>query len=193
MGRKSSLTDVQWIEIERRHLVDGVSLNALAKEFGVNESSLRRKIKPNKAEAPNPAKNLRVIAEKMVAADATNKHIAELFGALPLGQQRTVSELARKLSSISDHVGSAAEFSAASMHRLAMMANQQLDLVDDVDPLKSLQRLKAFSLLQGEANSAGTIPMNLLKSNKEAVEEMNRGNAPAANTSHTIQFIDANG
>ncbi|NIE67465.1 GIY-YIG nuclease family protein [Burkholderia sp. Ax-1719] len=43
MGRKSALTPEQWAQIERRHLVDGESLNSLATEFGVNESSLRRR------------------------------------------------------------------------------------------------------------------------------------------------------
>lgn len=193
MGRKSSLTDAQWIEVERRHLVDGISINALALEFGVNESSIRRRIKPNKAESPKPEKNLRAIAEKMVEADAANKHIAELFGALPQGQQRIVSELARKLSNISEHAASAAEFSAASMHRLSMMANQQLDLVDEVDPLKSLARIKAFALLQGQANVASSIPIGLLKANKEAIDDMNKTSTPAAETSWQIEFVGTDG
>ena len=192
MGRKSSLTDDQWIEVERRHLVDGISINALAQEFGVNESSIRRKLKPNKAEAPNTKKDLRVIAEKMVQADATNKHIAELFGALPQGQQRIVSELARKLSNVSEHAASAAEFSAASMHRLSMLANQQLELVDDVDPLKSIKRLQVAALLQGHANAASSIPMNLLRANKEAIDDMNRGNVPET-MNWQIEFVSPDG
>lgn len=192
MGRKSSLTDDQWIEVERRHLVDGISINALAQEFGVNESSIRRKLKPNKAEAPNAKKDLRVIAEKMVQADATNKHIAELFGALPQGQQRIVSELARKLSNVSEHAASAAEFSAASMHRLSMLANQQLELVDDVDPLKSIKRLQVAALLQGHANAASSIPMNLLRANKEAIDDMNKGNVPET-MNWQIEFVSPNG
>ena len=43
MGRRSKLTDKQWIEIERRHL-DGESIRSLAKEFKVAESSIRERI-----------------------------------------------------------------------------------------------------------------------------------------------------
>ncbi|WP_219116095.1 hypothetical protein [Janthinobacterium sp. UMAB-56] len=167
MGRKSSLTDAQWIEVERRHLVDGISINALAQEFGVNESSIRRRIKPNKAEAPNAQKDLRVIAEKMVQADAANKQIAELFGTLPLGKQRIVSDLARKLSNISENVACSAELNASSMHRLSLMASQALERVDEVDPMSTPQHLTAMAALHKLANSAAEIPLKLLNANKD--------------------------
>lgn len=57
MGRKSSLTAEQWIEIERRMRVHDASAFVLAKEFGVNESSIRRKIKPNNADKAERAQN----------------------------------------------------------------------------------------------------------------------------------------
>ncbi len=192
MGRKSSLTDDQWIEVERRHLVDGVSLNALAKEFGVNESSLRRRIKPNKAEAPNSAKSLRAIAEKKVLADAASRDIAECIAGLPFAKQQIVFDLARTLSNISQHIGSAAEYSAASAHRLSMLANQQMDQIDEVDPLKSIKNLQIAALLQGQANEAGKIPLNLLRANKEAIDDMAKGNAPAA-MNWSIEFVKPDG
>lgn len=45
MGRKSALTPEQWAEVERRHLVGGESINSLAKVFGVNEATIRKKNK----------------------------------------------------------------------------------------------------------------------------------------------------
>jgi transposase-like protein len=174
MGRKSTLSAEQWIEIERRHVVDGESINALAAEFGVNESSIRRKIKPNKAESPNPQNGqnpLQALAHEKVRVDAESKRIAEQIAELPYAKQEIVSDLARKLVSISEHLGSAAEISAASAHRLSILANQQLDKVDDVNPLKSVNELQAVALLQKMANSSSEIGLNLLRANKDMTPE----------------------
>jgi transposase-like protein len=174
MGRKSSLTPEQWAEIERRHLVDGVSINALASEFKVNESSIRRKIKPGKAASPSGKSPLHTLAEEKVRAEAEAKRVTAQIAQLPQAQQLIVSDLARKLSNISEHIGTAAEISAASAHRLSILANQQLDLVDDVNPLATAAQLKTFEVLQKMANGASEIPMNLLRANKETIEDQNR-------------------
>lgn len=174
MGRKSSLTAEQWIEIERRHLVDGVSINALAVEFGVNESSVRRRIKPGKAASPGSKNPLHALAEGKARVEAESKRISEQIAELPYAKQLIVSDMARKLLNISEHIGSAAEVSAASAHRLSILANQQLDLVDDVDPLKSALQLQSALLLQKMANGASEIPLNLLRANKDMIEDMNK-------------------
>lgn len=174
MGRKSSLTAEQWIEVERRHLVDGVSINALAAEYGVNESSIRRRIKPSKAESPSRKNPLHALAEEKVRADAESKRISAQIADLPYANQLIVSDLARKLTNISEHIGSAAEVSAASAHRLSILANQQLELVDDINPLRSSVQLQAALLLQKMANGASEIPLNLLRANKDAIEDMNK-------------------
>jgi transposase-like protein len=174
MGRKSSLTPEQWAEIERRHLVDGVSINALAAEFGVNESSIRRKIKPSKAASPGGKSPLHVLAEEKVRTEAESKRIAAQIAGLPQVQQVIVSDLARKLANISEHIGSAAEISAASAHRLSMLANQALEKVDEVNPLSTATELKTFEALQKMANGASEIPMNLLRANKDTIEGMNK-------------------
>lgn len=175
MGRKSSLTAEQWIEIERRHLVDNVSINALATEFGVNESSIRRRIKPNKAAAPSRKSPLHVLAEEKVRLDAQTKRITAQIADLPYANQQIVSDLARKLTNISEHIGSAAEISAASAHRLSRMANQQLELVDDVNPMASVNFLQAHAVLQKMSNCAMEGPLKLLGANKDMIEEMNKG------------------
>ena len=87
MGRKSSLTPEQWAEVERRHLVDGVSINALAAEFKVNESSIRRKLKPGKATEANGKSPLHTLAEQKVRADEENKRITAQIASLPVAQQ----------------------------------------------------------------------------------------------------------
>jgi transposase-like protein len=169
MGRKSSLTPEQWIEVERRHLVDGDSFNKLATDFGVNESSIRRRLKQAK-DAPDGKNKLQALAEEKVRADAQSKRISEQIAQLPFAGQAIVSDLARKMANISHHLGSAAEYSAASAHRLSMLANQQMDRVDDVDPMKSTAHLAAHAALQKMANSAMEGPMNLLRANKQEIE-----------------------
>lgn len=172
MGRKSSLTPEQWAEVERRHLVDGVSINALAAELGMNESSIRRKIKAGKT--PSGKSPLHALAEDKVRVEAEAKRVTAQIASLPQVQQMIVSDLARKLSNISEHIGSAAEISAASAHRLSMLANQALEKVDDVNPLSTAAELKTFEALQSMANGASQIPMNLLKANKDTIEDLNR-------------------
>lgn len=181
MGRPSKLTEKDWLEIERRHLVEGESLNSLAKEFGINESSIRRKVKPNNAELPKGQNPLKLLAEDKVRADAESKRIAERIAELPYAKQAIVSDLARKLTSISEHLGSAAEYSAATAHRLAAMANEQVQKVDDAEPEKTLEAIQRVGALTKMANAASEIGINLLRANKDTIEELNRGtkNVPA--------------
>ena len=184
MGRKSSLTPEQWIEVERRHLVDGTSINALATEYGVNESSIRRRIKPSKAESPGRKNPLHALAEEKVRVDAESKRVSEQIAELPYANQLIVSDLARKLTNISEHLGSAAEISAASAHRLSIMANQQLEKVDDVDPLLTVAQLKTFKVLQDMSNCASEIPLNLLRANKDTIEDLKKRDSDQASLSN---------
>src|SRR4051794_29063471 len=119
MGRKSALTPEQWIEIERRHLIDGESINSLAKAFKVDESTIRKKINPNKPEHGKSAKPLRELAQEKVDADRRVKDISDQIAVLPVARQRIVTDLAKRLSNISDHLASAAEYGAATAHRLS--------------------------------------------------------------------------
>lgn len=173
MGRKSSLTPDQWIEVERLHVVDGKSINWLAQKYGVNESSIRRKIKPNKAELSNGHKPLRELALEKVKADSAVRDIAEQIAELPYAKQQIVSDLARKLMNISDHLSSAAEYGAMTAHRLSGIANSQVELIDDADPMKSIETLKGIAALTKTANEASDIAINLINANKKQVERMN--------------------
>lgn len=176
MGRKQALTPDQLLEAERRHFIGGESLNSLAKEFGVNESTLRRKIKPNKAEGETGPKSLLELATDKARADASAKQIAEQIAELPISRQQLVNDMARRLSNISEHMAGAAEFSAATAHRIAGIANAKVLEIDDAAPLggESLESLKGIAALTELANKAAHIPLNLLAANKEAVKELNQ-------------------
>ena len=176
MGRKSVLTAEQWTEVERRHLVCGDSINALANEFGINESSIRRKIKPNKAGCQNSANALQSLASEKVRVEAESRFIAERIAQLPAAKQLIVVDLARKLSSISEHLAGAAEFGAMTAHKLSGIANFKAAEIDDANPLdgQSIESLKDISALTRMANEASTIGINLLRANKETVDDLNK-------------------
>ena len=178
MGRKSALNQDQVVEIERRHFIGGESLNSLAKEYGVNESTLRRKIKPNKAEGENAPKSLIQLATEKASVDKAAKLIAEEIAELSIARQQLVNDLSRRLSNISEHLAGAAEFSAATSHRLAGIANAKAMEIDDAAPLtaQSLDALKGVAALTELANKAAHVPLGLLASNKEAVQKL--GDAP---------------
>lgn len=182
MGRKSALTPEQWVEVERRHFIDGESMNSLAKKFGVNESVIRRKIKPNKAESPNAAKSLPALAMRKVEAEKQTRQIAEEIAELPISRQTIVNDLSRKLVNISSHLASAAEYGAATAHRLNALANGEVQKIDDTDPLASTESMRGVAALTSLANEAGKIGLNLLAANKEEVARMNQPESKAVLT-----------
>lgn len=184
MGRKSALTPEQWAEIDRRILLEGESVFKLAKEFGVNESSIRRKVKPNKAEKAEQAHShpeIRAMAERKVAADSEVEKVARQIAQLPVATQRVVTDLAARLSNISGHLAGAAEFGAATAHRLAGIAHAKVQEIDDAAPLndESVAALKGVAVLTKMANEASTIGVNLLAANKDRVREGEKPDVPA--------------
>lgn len=170
MGRKSALTPEQWAEVERRHLVDGESVNSLAKEFGVNEATIRKKINPNRSEQEKSGKPLRELALEKIDADKRVKDISEQIASLPISRQQIVTDLAQKLTNISGHLASAAEYGAATAHRLAGIAHNKVAEIDDAKPLneESLTSLKGIAVLTRMANDASEIGLNLLRANKDS-------------------------
>lgn len=194
MGRKSSLTPDQWIQIERRIVLDGESVNALAKEFSINESCIRRKIKPNKAEKAERAikldPSLPEIAAEKIAADSALARINHRIAELPYAKQQIVSDLTSRLTNISGHLCSAAEYGAATAHRLSGIANGKAAEIDDAAPIdeESLVALKGIAALTRMANESANIGLNLLSANKDRIKEMdNAGNEPP-NPSTEVTF-----
>lgn len=176
MGRKSALSPDQWIEIERRIVVEGESVYALAKEFGVNESTVRRKIKPNFADKAEVAQkhhaDLRAIAIEKARIDKESRTISDKIAELPYAKQVIVHDLSRRLVNISNSLASAAELGAATAHRLSALANSEVAKVDDAEPLASVENLKGVAALTKLANESATIALNLLSANKDRIKEV---------------------
>lgn len=197
MGRKSSLTPEQWIEVDRRIVVDGESVYALAKEFGVNESSIRRKIKPNKADKAERAEKhhpeLREIAQKKVEAVAVMKRVDAEIEALPYAHQQIVSTFQQKITNVGNQLLSAAEYSSATAHRLSAIANAQVQRIDDSGPLStdSMESLKSVAIFTKMANDASVIGVNLINANKESVKIINNAPPALARTINPAKLSDA--
>lgn len=167
MGRKSALTPEQWAEVERRHLIGGESVNSLAKEFGVNEGTIRKKINPNSSEPGKTAKPLRELAQEKVAAERKLKDISETVSAMPMVRQKTFNDLLASLTEISSHAASAGAYGMATAHRLSALAHSEVQKIDDANPLASGESLRGIAALTALANESSKIGMNLLAANKE--------------------------
>lgn len=89
MGRPSKLTEDQWAKIKVR-LLNGESRRAIAKEFGISESSIREKVSAQVTEIKN-------VAHQIVATE-------KALQALPISAQLTAQNHASRLRSISDHL-----------------------------------------------------------------------------------------
>lgn len=161
MGRASILTEKQWAEIGKR-LLDGEAGRVLAREFGISEGAIRKRFGTRN-------KEIKDVANQLVAAETA-------FKALPIGAQISARTLADRLISISGHLCGAAEYGAATAHRLSGIAHNKVAEIDDAAPLnsESIDVLKGIAVLTKMANESSEIGVNLLRANKEAIDEMSK-------------------
>jgi len=152
MGRPSKLTDAQWEQIRLR-LLEGESGRALADEFGISETAIRKKVSSQVSEI------------KTVANQLANAQTA--LSKLPISSQISAQTLAQRLLSISNHLASAADYGAATAHRLSALAHSEVAKIDDAAPLSSGENLRGIAALTSLANESGKIALNLLAANKD--------------------------
>lgn len=152
MARKSKLTDAQWEEVLERHLA-GEKIRPLSREYGVSESAIRQQITAQ-------AQKIKSVAKQVVSAECAVK-------ALPISAQVQVRNYAERLRAISNHMTSAAEYGAATAHRLAQIANKQTDQIDEVSPESSIETVKTVAFLTKTANEAALLGMSLAKFSAE--------------------------
>lgn len=161
MGRPSKLTDQQWEKIGSR-LLNGEKPASLAREYGVSKTALSLRFSKR-------TETVKEVANQIVATDVA-------LSKLNVSEQIAALSLAHDLKSISQHMASTAKYGAMTAHRLAGIANAQVALVDDADPLsdKSLGILKGVAVLTKTSNEAAETPLNLLRANKEMIDNINR-------------------
>jgi hypothetical protein len=161
MGRTSKLTEKQWESIGKR-LLDGESARSLGREFGVAESAIRKRLSAQVGQ-------VKTVANQLVETERA-------FNALPISAQISARTLANRLLAISDHLAGAAEYGAATAHRLSGIAHMKANEIDDAKPLdaESLESLRGIAALTKMANDASEIGVNLLRANKEAVDGLSK-------------------
>lgn len=176
MGRPSKLTDSQWEKIGKR-LLGGESAASLAREYGVSKAALSAKFSER-------VRNVKDAANQIVAAESA-------LAKLNVSEQLAARSLADDLKAISGHLAGAARYGAATAHRLAGIANARSSLIPDAGDLDEDGKtaLTAVSVLTKMANDASEIGLNLIKANKETVDDMNRRDAPKPNHSLQVEFI----
>lgn len=145
---KKKITEAQWDEILNRQL-SGESMRSIAKDYGITEGAIRKKIGTH-------SKQIKSVANQIVKVERT-------FEALPFGTQIKVRTLADKLKAISNHMAGAAEYGAATAHRLSQIANAQVEKIDAVNPEQSMTELRTIASMQDTANKAAMIASGLIK------------------------------
>lgn len=158
MGRKSKLTDKQWEEIRKRLLM-GDKASALAREYGVGVSRISERFSAKINE-------LKTVADRVVKAESAIKTVHNEVMALPISERIAVLALADDMRTISTHLSGAARYGAATAHRLAGIANAQVDKIDDMNPMESQEILQAISALTKMSNESAKIGIDLINASK---------------------------
>jgi hypothetical protein len=146
VGRPSKLSPDQWAEIAQRSAA-GESSRALAKEFGVDESTVRAKVSPQ-------TPRVREIAAKLAAAQ-------EELATLPIPQQHVALSLAEKLRGISRDLAGAAAYGADTARRLKERANAEATKIL-AEPQIDVNRMSVVAGLTKLANESASIAQGLL-------------------------------
>ncbi|MDE2403063.1 MAG: helix-turn-helix domain-containing protein [Burkholderiales bacterium] len=157
MGRPSNLPESKWDELGRR-LIAGEKAADLAREYKVSRSAVSKRFSKQ-------TETVKDVAQQIVGAE-------EALAKLPVSQQINAINLAQQLRSISHHLASAANYGAATAHRLTALANSEVQKIDDANPLGSVENLKGVAALSKLANESAAIGLNLLAANKDRAKQM---------------------
>lgn len=179
MGRPSKLTDAQWEAVGKR-LLSGDSAASLAREFGVSKGAISSRFSKR-------TETIKSVAKQIVETERA-------LSFLNVSEQIAARSLADDLKDISEHLAGAARFGSATAHRLAGIAHNKVAEIDDAKPLDAagIEALRGIAVLTKMANESSEIGVNLLRANKDAVDEANRGrNEVPSGLGHFYGELDA--
>ena len=178
MARPSKLTDHQWEQISKR-LLAGESNADLSRAFGISKAAISSRFSKR-------IETIKSVANQIVETEVS-------LSKLNVAEQIAARSLADELKSISVHLAGAARLGAMTAHRLSGIAQAKAQEVDDAKPMDDESRvaLQDISALTKMANGAAEIGLNLLRANKEAVDDINRAEAPK-DMHWTIDLVPAN-
>lgn len=153
MGRPSNLTAAKWDELLRR-LTAGEKASDLAREYGVSKSAVSKRV-------AKPAEHVKAVVNQVLAAESALK-------ALPVSQRNMAVDLIDELRQLSMSTALVARLGMQTAHRLASIANEEVQKVGDADPLKSAVSMKTVEWLGEIVRTHASVGLNLLAANKEA-------------------------
>lgn len=161
MARKSPLTEKQWADIEKRY-VTGESARGLAKEYGITDTAIRKRF-------GSQSKEIKQVVNQVLDAE-------KAFKSLPYSSQVSAQSLLDELRAVSTHLAGAAKFGSMTAHRLAGIANMQLESIDETElnnpDSASMNVVRAVAGLTEAANKAAQTGINLLNANKERIAQI---------------------
>lgn len=176
MARPSKLTDKQWETIGKR-LLDGDSNAALAREFKISPAAISIRFSKR-------TEQVKTVANQIVETDRA-------LSLLNVSEQIAAVTLADQLKAISTHLAGAGKFGAMTAHRLSGIAQSKSLEIDDSAPLTDTSRdsLRDIAVLTKMANDASDIGVNLLKANKEHIDDMNKRGAAGDPITELLESI----
>lgn len=176
MARPSKLTDVAWDRIGKR-LLAGEPAASLAREFKISKASISVRFSKRN-------ETVKAVANQLVAADTA-------LSLLNVSEQIAARSLADDLKAISMHLAGAAKFGSMTAHRLSGIAQSKVLEIDDAAPLdeSSIETLKGIAILTRMANASSEIGINLLRANKETVDDLNKRDIEPIEKSLQIEFV----
>jgi transposase-like protein len=146
------LTPRQWINIERAVLKDGQSVNAVAKKYKVNESTIRERLKSQREE------QIKEVAEKIADAEISLKR-------LPVEKRFAAKSLAEHLVEISHTMAEVAALGVQNSLKLTQMKARAIDALSPGDS----EGLKEVYMLAETANKSGKMAVDLMGVGKTLV------------------------
>ena len=174
MAGKSKLTEHQWAEIEER-LLAGESQSQISKDYDITQRAISKQMSSR-------VKTVQIVAHQVVEAK-------KAFDVLPISSRVNAQTLIDRLLNISDHIASAAEYSARNAHKLSRLATDHLESIDSDSLLKDPNTLRVVTGLTNMANEASKIPLGLMNASKE---QMQRVNEPEAEQIKTLDEFYGN-
>jgi hypothetical protein len=152
MGRKSKLTDQQWLDIERR-LNNGEKQSDLAKEFGVDRSLINKRFSQQ-------VEKIETLAKQVLTTECEIKQ-------LNLFQQSLLVEKVNHLRMRDSFLEQGAHHSAFVFNKLSLAARHKAEKLNldaeviDEDEISSLMKLGMT------ANTFAKSPIEMKKSERE--------------------------
>ena len=153
MGRPSKLSEAQWDEILRRNTA-GESASALAKEFNLSKAAVSKRI-------AKPATYIKDVVNQVLTAEVALK-------SMPPAHRLVATDLIDELRQLSMSTVQVATLGMRTAHRLAAIANEQAQKIDDADPMADASAVKSVGVLGEMVKTHASVGLNLLAANKEA-------------------------